>query len=129
GGVGAGSSGGEPEGGARDVSVPGRRGTPRQKLCFVPTASGDAPEYTTKFYDASARRAEASHLYLFGRPRTDMARLLASQDIIYVGGGNTAKMLEICSGHGVGRVMCAAWEGGVLLTRWGAGSGVWYAAG
>ena len=57
-----------------DAYVLALAGKPRPKICFVPTASGDAPEYATKFYDSFARRAEASHLYLFGRPRTDMAR-------------------------------------------------------
>src|SRR5262249_49898311 len=91
--MGGGSFSVEPDGSALAAYALGLPGKPRPKICFVPTASGDAPEYTAKFYDAFARRAEASHLYLFGRPRTDMAKHLASQDIIYVGGGNTANML------------------------------------
>jgi len=119
--MGGGSFSVEPDGSALDAYVLGLTGKPRPKICFVPTASGDAPEYTTKFYDAFARRAEASHLYLFGRPRTDMASLLASQDIIYVGGGNTANMLAIWRVHGVDRMMREAWERGVILTGVSAG--------
>ena len=102
---------------------------PRPRICFIPTASGDAPEYATKFYDSYARRAEASHLYLFGRPRTDMASLLASQDIIYVGGGNTANMLAVWRVHGVDRMMRDAWERGVILTGVSAGMICWFECG
>ena len=127
--MGGGSFSVEPDGSALDAYVLGLTGKPRPKICFVPTASGDAPEYTTKFYDAFARRAEASHLYLFGRPRTDMASLLASQDIIYVGGGNTANMLAIWRVHGVDRMMREAWERGVILTGVSAGMICWFECG
>src|SRR5262249_59148007 len=116
----------EPAGRALAGCVPGRTGKPQRKICFVPPARGDAPEYTTKFYDAFARRAEASHLYLFGRPRTDMANLLASQDVIYVGGGNTANMLAIWRVHGVDRMMRDAWERGVILTGVSARMVCWF---
>ena len=79
--MGGGSFSVEPDGSLLDAYVLDLSGKPRPRICFVPTASGDAAEYTAKFYDAFARRAEASHLHLFGRPRTDMASLLASPHI------------------------------------------------
>jgi peptidase E len=102
---------------------------PRPKICFLPTASGDSAVYVTKFYEAFGERADASHLGLFGRPRTDMAAILTSRDIIYVGGGNTANMLAVWRVHGVDRMLREAWERGVILTGVSAGMICWFEAG
>lgn len=104
-------------------------GKPRPKICFLPTASGDAAMYITKFYEAFGERAEASHVGLFGRPRTDMAAVLTSRDIVYVGGGNTANMLAVWRVHGVDRMLREAWERGVILTGVSAGMICWFEAG
>src|SRR2546428_13991208 len=98
--MGGGSFSVEPEGSLLDAYVLGLSAKPRLKICFVPTASGDSAMYITKFYEAFGDRAEACHVGLFGRPRTDMASVLTSQDIIYVGGGNTANMLAVWRGRG-----------------------------
>jgi dipeptidase E len=127
--MGGGSFSVEPEGSALDAYVLALTGQPRPKICFVPTASGDAAMYITKFYEAFGDRAEATHLGLFGRPRTDMERVLTSQDIIYVGGGNTANMLAVWRVHGVDRMMREAWERGVILTGVSAGMICWFECG
>ncbi len=127
--MGGGSFSVEPEGSALDAYVLTLAGKPRPKICFVPTASGDSPVYITKFYEAFGDRAAATHLGLFGRPRMDMASVLASQDIIYVGGGNTANMLAVWRVHGVDRMMREAWERGVILTGVSAGMICWFECG
>ena len=127
--MGGGSFSVEPEGSALDAYVLTLAGKSRPKICFVPTASGDSPVYITKFYEAFGDRAAATHLGLFGRPRTDMASVLASQDIIYVGGGNTANMLAVWRVHGVDRMMREAWERGVILTGVSAGMICWFECG
>jgi dipeptidase E len=127
--MGGGSFSVEPDGSALDAYVLGLAGKPRPKICFVPTASGDSPVYITKFYEAFGDRAQASHLGLFGRPRTDIAQVLTSQDIVYVGGGNTANMLAVWRVHGVDRMMHEAWERGVILTGVSAGMICWFECG
>jgi len=127
--MGGGSFSVEPEGSALDAYVLALTGKPRPKICFVPTASGDAAMYITKFYEAFGDRAEATHLGLFGRPRADMERVLTSQDIIYVGGGNTANMLAVWRVHGVDWMMREAWERGVILTGVSAGMICWFECG
>jgi len=127
--MGGGSFAAEPAGSRLDAYVLALTGKPRPKICFLPTASGDAATYTTKFYEAFGERAEAVHVGLFGRPRTDMAALLTSQDIVYVGGGNTANMLAVWRVHGVDRMLKAAWERGVILTGVSAGMICWFEAG
>src|SRR3989442_15262904 len=58
-----------------------------------------------------------------------MANLLAGQDIIYVGGGNTANMLAVWRVHGVDRMMREAWERGGVLTGVSAGMICWFECG
>jgi dipeptidase E len=126
--MGGGSFSVEPDGSLLDAYVLELVGTPRPKICFLPTASGDSPVYITKFYEAFGERAEASHACLFGRPRTDLAHLFMRQDIIYVGGGNTANMLAIWRVHGVDGMLRRAWEQGVILTGVSAGMICWFEA-
>jgi dipeptidase E len=105
------------------------RGRPRPRVCFLPTASGDAVSSVARFYTAFARRAEASHLELFGRKVADLASFLLQQDVIYVGGGNTANMLAIWRVHGVDGILRDAWDEGVVLAGRSAGSICWFEGG
>ncbi len=105
------------------------RGRARPRVCFLPTASGDAPGYIADFYAAFARRAEASHLALFVRTVDDLESLLLDQDVVYVGGGNTENMLAIWRVHGVDRALRRAWEAGVVMTGLSAGSLCWFETG
>src|SRR6478609_3409793 len=88
------------------------RGRERPRVCFIPTASGDAVGYIAKFYAALARKTEAAHLALFERIVDDIDAFLLEQDVIYVGGGNTANMLAVWRVHGVDRALRRAWESG-----------------
>jgi peptidase E len=104
-------------------------GLERPRICFIGTASGDNHEYTAAFYAFFARRAEASHLGLFDRRVDDIGEFLGQQDVIYVGGGNTANMLAIWRTHGVDRALKDAWERGVILAGPSAGAVCWFEAG
>ncbi|RIK63636.1 MAG: peptidase E [Planctomycetota bacterium] len=102
----------------------------RPRVCFIATAGGDNRDNIVKFYEAfPARRAEASHLRLFGVPRTDIRAFLLSQDVIYVSGGNTANMLAVWRVHGVDRVLREAWKRGIVLTGVSAGMLCWFEGG
>ena len=59
------------------------------RVCFLPTASGDADHYIVRFYRAfSGDICEPSHVSLFRRDRgaDDLREHILSQDLIYVGG-------------------------------------------
>jgi dipeptidase E len=101
----------------------------RPRVCFLGTAAGDSPQYAVRFYDAFRERAEPSHLELFGRPRRDIRDFLLGQDVVYVGGGNTANMLAIWRVHGVDEILREAWERGIVLAGISAGSICWFEAG
>jgi peptidase E len=104
-------------------------GLERPRICFIGTASGDNHENIAAFYAFFARRAEASHLGLFDRRVDDIGAFLGEQDVIYVGGGNTANMLAIWRTHGVDRALKSAWESGVILAGPSAGAMCWFEAG
>lgn len=105
-------------------------GKQRPRVCFLPTASGDDPGYVLKFFAAFAGgRADAQYLPLFGTPRTDLQEFLLSQDVIYVGGGNTANMLAVWRVHEIDRYLREAYLQGTILAGWSAGMICWFEAG
>lgn len=105
-------------------------GKPRSKVCFVPTASGDSDFAIVRFYEAfPAERCEASHLGLFRRRVDDLRAFVLSQDVVYVGGGNTATMLAAWRVHGLDAVLREAWEAGVVMCGVSAGALCWFECG
>jgi dipeptidase E len=101
-------------------------GRERPRICMLATAGGDRPEGIASFYATFARHAEPTHLDLFARSVVDLEGFLLEQDVVYVGGGNTANMLAIWRIHGVDRALRAAWEAGVVLAGWSAGANCWF---
>lgn len=106
-------------------------GVDRPRVCFLPTASGDADHYIVRFYRQFATRADASHVSLFRRDRegveSDVAEHLLAQDVIYVGGGNLVSLLGTWRAHGLHSVLRRAWRKGVVLCGPSAGSLCWFA--
>jgi peptidase E len=81
------------------------------------------------FYRAfSARDCQPSDLALFRRTVADLRTFLLQQDVIYVGGGNTADMLAIWRVHGVDAILHQAWEAGIVLAGISAGAICWFEA-
>ena len=104
----------------------------RPRVCFLPTASGDADHYIVRFYQAfSAGRCEPSHVSLFRRETgvRDIHQHLLDQDLIYVGGGSVISMLGVWRAHGLDRTLRMAWESGVVLCGLSAGSLCWFEEG
>jgi peptidase E len=104
-------------------------GATRPRICFVPTASGDADAYVLRFYRSfPAADFRPSDLPLFVRRVADVQSFLLEQDVIYVGGGNTANMLDVWRRHGVDGALREAWERGVVLAGVSAGANCWFEA-
>lgn len=107
-------------------------GLSRPRVCFLPTASGDADHYVVRFYRRFAAECEASHVSLFRRDQgtggveEDVASHLLSQDVIYVGGGNVVSMLGVWRAHGLDEVLRRAWQQGIVLCGPSAGSLCWF---
>jgi peptidase E len=106
--------------------------TPRPRVCFVPTASGDADHYVVRFYRRFSPTCDASHVSLFRRDQgtggveDDLATHLLAQDLIYVGGGNLVSMLGAWRAHELDEVLRRAWRKGVVLCGPSAGSLCWF---
>jgi dipeptidase E len=104
-------------------------GVERPRMLFIGTASFEAPEYALAFYEAFGHRASASHLSLFPWPPAELRARILEQDVVYVGGGNTASMLAVWRVHGVDELLREAWERGVVLAGVSAGMICWFEAG
>lgn len=101
----------------------------RPKACFIPTASGDDPAYVLAFFEVFTRLGcVPSVLRLFGREVGDLEGFIADQDIVYVGGGNTANLLAVWRRHGLADVLGHAWVNGVVLCGVSAGANCWFEA-
>jgi dipeptidase E len=105
-------------------------GKSRARVAFIPTALGDSSESLVNLYARfPPERSERSHLALFHRTEEDIRGYLRAQDILWVGGGNTANMLAVWRVHGVDVALREAWEAGVILTGGSAGSLCWFECG
>jgi len=107
-------------------------GVARPRVCFLPTASGDADHYVVRFYRRFSSGCEASHVSLFRRDQgtggveDDLACHLLAQDLIYVGGGNVVSMLGAWRAHGLDAVLRRAWRRGIVMCGPSAGSLCWF---
>jgi peptidase E len=107
-------------------------GSARPKVCFLPTASGDADHYVVRFYRTFCETGcETSHVSLFRRDSGvgDIERHLLTRDVIYVGGGSVLSLLGAWQAHGLDSIIRRAWEAGVILCGCSAGSLCWFAEG
>jgi peptidase E len=107
-------------------------GKARPRVCFVPTASGDADHYVVRFYQHFGPCSDASHLSLFRRERgcrLQAREHLLDQDLIYVGGGSVISMLGVWRAHGIDAILREAWARGIVLCGLSAGSLCWFAQG
>ncbi|GDY13880.1 hypothetical protein LBMAG53_27580 [Planctomycetota bacterium] len=85
------------------ISISGEK---NPRICFIPTACGDADSYSIRFYRRFASvGCYAFDLQLVRRQISDLESFILSMDILYVGGGNTANMLAIWREHGVDTIL------------------------
>ena len=104
-------------------SSPGRAG----RASATSDGGGDKPEWIERFYDAFRGRAlRAESRDAVRRCPRSRRSTSPSQDVIYVGGGNTANMLAIWRVHGIDRALREAWERGAVLGGWSAGANCWF---
>lgn len=107
-------------------------GRERPRVCFIPTASGDADHYVVRFYRTFSPVAETSHVSLFRRDRGagavegNLREHLLKQDVIYVGGGSVISLLGAWLAHGLDRILEECWREGVVLCGGSAGSLCWF---
>jgi peptidase E len=117
----------EPDNLALDKYILAQSTQPRPKVCFVPTASGDADGYVLKFYQSFARlECQPSFLSLFRLPSADLEDFVMEKDVIYVGGGNTFSLLALWRAWGLDEILRKAYRAGVILAGISAGANCWF---
>jgi dipeptidase E len=100
------------------------------KICFIPTASGDADNYVSRYYHFfENENCQPDHLSLFNPPTRDLESFIMEKDIIYVGGGNTNNLLVLWKDWGLDSILRNAWEKGIVLAGISAGSICWFEQG
>lgn len=102
------------------------------RALFVPTASGDAPGYIETFERVYGQElgCEIRALTLFDEPGDqEVAQAIEWADLIYVGGGNTRKLMQKWRERGLDRLLTEAWHQGKMLCGLSAGAICWFEAG
>jgi dipeptidase E len=107
------------------------------RVCFIPTASADSASYIVSFYRAFSGRCIPTDLTLFDSPlfnrrpsrSSELAAFVAEQDVIYVGGGNTANLLAVWRAHRLDVALRDAWSSGSVLSGVSAGMVCWFSGG
>lgn len=100
-------------------------------VSFIGAASGD--KSVQAFYEGFGKLGcTTSHLRLFedrDLDDTQMEAYLLSQDLIWVGGGNTAAMLAVWREFGIDRMLRKAWHKGIVIGGMSAGAICWHEGG
>jgi dipeptidase E len=117
----------EPENPALDCYVVAQTHLNRPKVCFLAQASSEGREYIINFYKAfTDLGCLPSYLSLFTPHTADIADFLMSQNIIYVGGGNTKSMLALWREWSLDKILRDACDNGTILAGLSAGANCWF---
>jgi dipeptidase E len=112
-----------------DEYIVGLIGKPVPRALFIPTASGDDPKYCQQFAEIYGGElgCQTENLLLSADDTPDcIRRKISEADLIYVGGGYTARMLKVWRKQGVDELLEAAHRKGTLLAGISAGGICWH---
>ncbi|MBK3495063.1 peptidase E [Viridibacillus sp. YIM B01967] len=120
----------EPENPLLDKYILSQSKEKNPKICFIPTASGDADNYIARFYNFfESQNCRPSHLSLFNPPTRNLEDFILEKDIIYVGGGNTKNLLALWREWDLDKVLRTALNRGIILAGISAGAICWFEEG
>lgn len=102
----------------------------KPKALFIPTARGDDPDYMDTFEEiyGGHHGCQTRTLTLTKGPPSfeKMSALVLDSDLIYVGGGNTYRMMKIWRRMGLDSVLTEALSRGIVLSGLSAGANCWF---
>ncbi|MFA5050910.1 MAG: peptidase E [Patescibacteria group bacterium] len=105
-------------------------GKKNPKLLFIPTATSDSELYyeTVKKYFGKKLGCKTDVLYLVNKKisKKEIEKKVFGSDVIYVGGGNTLKMMKIWRKIGVDKILKQAYKKDIVLSGLSAGSICWF---
>lgn len=115
---------------AIDKEIISLTGKNHPKLLFIPTASSDSEGYISVVRDYFGKRlgciidsltlTKANYTY------KELEQKVFSTDIVYVGGGNTLKMMRLWRKVGLDKILKAAAEKDIVLAGVSAGAICWF---
>ena len=113
-----------------DKEIIALTGKKNPKVLFIPTASSDSESYYEVIQKHFGKRlgCKTDVLYLIKEKlsKKQIIEKIFSSDIIYVGGGNTAKLMKVWRRTGLNKILKKAGEKGVVLSGVSAGSICWF---
>lgn len=102
-------------------------------VLFIPTASGESESYIEMFKKVYETKlgCKVNVLYLLHEKpsKKELRQKILSTDIIYVGGGNTLKMMKRWRLLGVDTILKEAYNKGIVCAGVSAGGICWFDAG
>lgn len=114
---------------AIDKEIMSLTGKKHPKVLLLPTASGDSEIYYPTFekYYGKQLGCKTDVLYLIKeKPSTsEIESKIINSDIIYVGGGNTLRMLKVWRRSGVDKILEKANKKNIILAGVSAGAICW----
>lgn len=116
-----------------DLHIKKLTGKECPKLCFIPTATDDSELYIQTVHEHFGGRigCSVSAIELINKQYSinELEDIIFSSDIIYVGGGNAKKMLELWKEKSLDRILKEAWQKNILLSGLSAGAICWFRCG
>jgi dipeptidase E len=105
-------------------------GKKHPRLLFLPTATGDSGIYVEAVNKHFGRnlgcKVETLYLYNTELTEAEMERRILYSDSIYVGGGNTLRMMRRWKKTKVDKMLRTAYEKGIVLAGVSAGAICWF---
>lgn len=113
-----------------DREIVNKTGKPHPTALFIPTASDDSEGYWSAFQEVYGKKlgCKTQVLYLIKEvlSRKEIKSKILNSDLIYVGGGNTLKMLKLWRGLDVDIYLKEAYKKGIVLSGLSAGAICWF---
>lgn len=113
-----------------DKEIVGLSNKKNPRLLFIPTASSDSEIYIKKISDIYGERLGCkidNLLLISNRPsKEEIEEKILASDIVYVGGGNTLKMMKLWRSLGVDKILKIAYKRGIILCGLSAGAICWF---
>ena len=105
-------------------------GKKNPSFLFIPTASSDHPKYIEMMkqdYEKTLGCEFQTLLLISEKPQfKEIKQKIQQADIIYIGGGNTLKMMKLWRRLGVDKLLISAYNKGTVMCGLSAGSICWY---
>ena len=99
------------------------------RICFLPTATGDNDSYIVRFYSVfTSFNCIPTHIDFFKRT-IDIYEHIMSQDVVFVGGGNTKSMLAVWRDWDMDNILKNAYDKGIVMSGVSAGAICWFTSG